>query len=275
MDISNLVRTEGARRGLRYETIRTYVNCLNKFFKVYRLDPFEVKKSDIFRYLDQMQKWNRSDNTINVHISALKFFYENVLNKKLTINIPTMRVRRKLPTFLTKEEIERLFLAISNHKHQLMVKFLYATGMRVGELVCIRVKDFEFNDNYGWVRDGKGGRDRLFVVALKLKDELLRWIDKNGLKHDDWLFPGQSGHISTSTVQWVIKKAVKQAGIHKNVHPHTLRHSFATHLIENGYAVTEIQPLLGHGNISTTMIYLHMASPDLLKVKSPYDLLAA
>ena len=113
------------------------------------------------------------------------------------------------------------------------------------------------------------------VSSKKLKQELLHGIAKNKLNADDWLFLGYGrSHYSTSSIRTIIKKASKLAGIKKNVHPHTLRHSFATHLIENGYAVTEVQPLLGHNNIDTTMIYLHMASPNLLKVESPYDSLS-
>jgi integrase/recombinase XerD len=137
----------------------------------------------------------------------------------------------------------------------------------------LKVQHFEFNDNYGWIRDGKGGKDRLFVLAKKLKGEILAWISFNRLASHDWLFPGQGRHMSTSTIQLIIKKATQQARLNKRVSPHTLRHSFATHLIENGYAVTEVQPLLGHNSVNTTMIYLHMASPNLLKVQSPYDAL--
>jgi integrase/recombinase XerD len=274
MDVAYLIRKGGRSRGLRNETIKTYITSVNKFFRVYRLDPRHIAKKDIVQYLQQLRKWGRADSTINVHLNALKFFYEKVLGKKLTVNIPQSRIPKKLPAFLTQDEIKRLFSAIGNHKHLLMIKFLYATGMRVTEFVQLKVQHFEFNDNYGWVRDGKGGKDRLFVLAKKLKGEILAWISSNKLASHDWLFPGQGRHMSTSTVQHIIKKATQQARLTKRVSPHTLRHSFATHLIENGYAVTEVQPLLGHNSVNTTMIYLHMASPNLLKVQSPYDALA-
>jgi integrase/recombinase XerD len=249
MYVPELIRKWGLRKGLRHETIKTYVTCINKFLRIYGLDPRAVTKHDIVNYLDCLKKWDRSDSTINVHLNALKFLYEHVLNKKLTINIKHKRIRRQLPTCLTKEETGRLFDAINNPKHKLIVQFLYATGMRVSELVSLKVRDFEFDDNYGWVRDGKGGKDRLFIIAKKLKSELIEWISVNKLNSEDWLFPGQcSNHISTSTIEFIIKKAARKAKIRKNIHPHTLRHSFATHLIENGYAVTEVQPLLGHGS---------------------------
>jgi len=274
MDLSELIRKEGYKRGLREKTIKTYVCCVNYFFRICKIDPKSVKKSDIENFIGILRKWNKSDNTVNVYVNSLKFFYEKILHKRLTVNIAHTRVRKKLPDFLTRDEIKRLFRFINNASHRLMISFLYATGMRVNELVSLKVKDFEFDNNYGWVRDGKGGKDRLFIVSLKLKDELNLHIMNNGLKHNDWLFLGNNAsHYSVSSIQSIIKKAAKNAGIKKNVHPHTLRHSFATHLIENGYAVTDVQPLLGHSSITTTMIYLHMASPQLLKVKSPFDTL--
>jgi len=274
MNIPELMIKEGLRKGIRNKTIKTYVTCVNKFFRIYRKDPKQISKNDIENYLHRLIKWGRSGSTINVHLNALKFFYEKVLKKKLTINIKHTKVKKRLPEVLTKEEVKKLFSVIENEKHQLMIKLLYATGMRVGELVSLRVRDFEFNKNYGWIRDGKGGKDRLFIIAIKLKLELISWISQNKLTNDSWLFPGQGrNHISVQTIQAIVKNSTRKTGISKNVHPHTLRHSFATHLIENGYAVTEIQPLLGHNSANTTMIYLHTASPQLLKVKSPFDTL--
>ena len=274
MNIPELMVKEGLRKGIRNKTIKTYVTCVNKFFRIYRKDPKQISKNDIENYLHRLIKWGRSGSTINVHLNALKFFYEKVLKKKLTINIKHTRVRKRLPEVLTKEEVSKLFSVIENEKHRLMIKLLYATGMRVSELVSLKVKNFEFNKNHGWIRDGKGGRDRLFIIAIKLKLELINWISQNKLTDDDWLFSGQgNSHISVQTIQAIVKNSTRKTGISKNVHPHTLRHSFATHLIENGYAVTEVQPLLGHNSINTTMIYLHTASPQLLKVKSPFDTL--
>jgi len=272
MNIAELVRKQGFRKGLRHETIKTYITTINKFLTLYHIDPREVTKYDVSNHLENLKKWNRAPSTINVHLNALKFLYEQVLHKKFTLNMQFEKVRKRLPEFLTKQETSKLFQHIHNDKHKLIVKLLYATGMRVGELVKIKVKDFEFDNNYGWVRDGKGGKDRLFVISKKLKSELVCWISENKLNINNWIFKGQgTSHYSTESIRLIIKKAARKAGISKNVHPHTLRHSFATHLIENGYAVTEVQPLLGHNSLNTTMIYLHMASPQLLKVKSPYD----
>ncbi len=233
-----------------------------------------ITKREVQEYFDDFIEKGRPGNTINVHLNAVRFFFEEVLKKRLTVNIAYSKTPKRLPEFLTKDEVVRLLDSISNHKHKLMVAFLYATGMRVGELVSLKVRDFEFNQNYGWVRQGKGRKDRLFIIPQKLKGELLDWIEKQKLNSDDWLFTGYgTEHISTATIQAIVKDSTRKAKIFKKVHPHTMRHSFATHLIQNGYAVTEVQPLLGHSSLQTTMIYLHLAAPELLKVKSPFDAL--
>ena len=191
-------------------TIKTYNYCLRKFFRTHRKDPKLITKKDVQAYLDQLIEWNKSRSTINTNLNAIKFFYEQVLKKRLTVKVRHSKVVKKLPTFLTQEEIKNLFTKIQNDKHLLMIKLLYATGMRVSELVSLKVRDFQFNNNYGWVREGKGGKDRLFIIAEKLKLELQRWISNNDLSLDDWLFHGQSGrHISTSTIRAIIKKAAK------------------------------------------------------------------
>ena len=255
MDVSELIKKEGLRQGLSPRTIKTYTYCVQKFLRIYHKSPHEVTKNDIEKHIQTLIEQNSSGNTVNVYINALKFCYEDVFKRSLTININFMKVHKRLPEFLTQQETVKLFQAISP-KHQLMIKLLYATGMRVSELVGLKIKDFEFDNNYGWVREGKGRKDRLFVVAVKLKEELLDWIKTKGLGAEDWLFPGNgSSHYSPASIRLIIKKAARTAGIIKNVHPHTLRHSFATHLIENGYAVTEVQPLLGHGNIDNCAAY--------------------
>ena len=272
---SELIKKEGLRRGFSPKTIKTYCFCVEKFLSFYRHKELKcITKKEIQEYFDDFIDKGRPGNTINVHLNAVKFFFEEVLRKRLTINVTYSKIPKRLPEFLTREEVMRLFDSISNPKHKLMVTLLYATGMRVGELVSLKVRDFEFNQNYGWVRQGKGRKDRLFILPEKLKMELLARIEKQKLQPDDWLFTGYGkNHISPATIQVIIKDAAKKAKITKNVHPHTMRHSFATHLIQNGYAVTEVQPLLGHSSLQTTMIYLHMAAPELLKVKSPFDML--
>jgi len=185
-------------------------------------------------------------------------------------HIKFSKTPKKLPEVLTKEETIQVLSSIKNPKHKLMIILMYSSGLRVSELVNLKLKDLQLEKNFGWVRGGKGNKDRLFIIAKKLKKELTDYIKENNI--NDWLFPGQKNyHISTQSIYLIVKHAAKKAKIQKRVHPHTMRHSFSTHLVENGYDVASIQYLLGHKSPETTMIYLHMASPKMINVESPYD----
>jgi len=275
MDLVELVKKELLRRHYSLKTVESYVFCLRKFLLWCKdKEPRRITKHDIKDYLTMLCEKNLAASTLNLHQQALKFALMNVLNKRFFINLPYSKLPKKLPEVLTQEEVIRLFKAIDNPKHSLMVRLMYSAGLRVSELVNLRVKDFEFDKNYGWVRKGKGNKDRLFVLSEIIKHELVDFIRLNGVGYDSWVFQGRVyGHLTTRTIYAIVKQASLKAGLDKNVHPHTLRHSFATHLIENGYNLVKVQALLGHSSPDTTMVYVHMASPDLLGVMSPYDFL--
>lgn len=271
MDVPELIRKEGLRRGLSHKTIKTYRQCVKKFFMQCPKDPKEIKKQDIRDYLDKLIEKGSAGNTINVNLNALKFLYEDILNKRLMLRIKFSKTPKIKPVMLSKEEVLRLIGAVKNQKHRLMVKLMYSAGLRVNELVNLKPEHFDFKNNHGWVRKGKGRKDRMFIIAECLKNELVRHIAEHCQNKLVYLFRGQKGHITTATVRAIVKQAVKIAGIKKNVHPHTLRHSFSTHLIENGYDVASVQSLLGHSSAETTMVYVHMASPRMINAKSPLD----
>ena len=274
MDVAEIIRKRGTLKGLSPRTIKTYTFAVKKFLRVYRKTPYQVSKNDLEGYLLKLLERGSSGNTVNVYLNAFKFLFEECLGRKLTVNIGFSKTPQRLPEFLTQEEIIHFFSCIKNKKHKLMLSLLYSAGLRVSELVNLKVKDLQLTEGYGWVRLGKGKKDRLFNIADKLKDELKIWIHENNVKPDNPIFSNYNGRkMSTETIRKIVKEATKKAGLSKNVHPHTLRHSFATHLIENGYAVTEVQPLLGHNRIETTLIYTHLAAPNLLNTKSPFDTL--
>ena len=269
--VIEMMHKDGKRRNYSPRTIETYNHALKKFFRIYQTDPRNIKKKDIEHYVDQLILWNKSSSTINIHVSALKYFYEKVLNKKCTVNIPIAKNVKRIPDYLEKEEIVSLLKAISSQKHKLMISLLYSSGMRVSELLNLKVKELDLKLLQGWVRDGKGRKDRPFIIAKSLLQELKEWTLK--LKNNDYLFSNNNQPMSPSTVRVILKKASKNANIKKNVHPHTLRHSFATHLAKSGYSASEIQPILGHKSIETTLIYTHIAKLQLLNIKSPFDTL--
>ncbi len=272
MSIFDAVRKKGLLRGLRPLTIQLYAACLRRFFCTVHKLPHEVRKNDIEDYLYLIKKRGASGSTLNVYLNALKFFYGQILHRRLAVHLQFSKIPKRVPDFLEQDEVVRLFAAIKNPKHQLMVRFFYSAGLRVSEFLKLRVCDLALEQGYGWVRNGKGGKDRLFIIAENLKEEVGRWIKKNGLSEISFLFTNWHGQqYDASTMRAILKKAAKRAGIKRRVYPHLLRHSFATHLGQNGYAVTHIQPLLGHSRPETTMQYLHVAYPRLLDVKSPYD----
>ncbi len=275
MEIEDLIWNAGLRRGLRSETIKTYVYAVGKFLRTCQLEPHKVTKQDIERYLIQLIRWNRAGSTINVYLHALQFFYRNVLGKRILVTMPPIKLRKRLPESLSQGEMSRFLAAITNSKHRLIVIFTYGSGFRVGEVVNLKVKDLDLVTGYGWIRDGKGGKDRLFIIPEKLKAEIQGWIQNQGLQPEDWLFSGyQQQHYSDSSVRKIVEQARLQAAISQHITPHTLRHSFATHLLENGSSLIEVQGLLGHSRIETTMRYVHVARPKLANVQSPYDTLA-
>ncbi len=276
MFIPELIRKEALRQGLRPRTIQTYQQCIGRFFRRCHKDPLAVRKDDIKHFLDLLIERGAPGSTINVYLNALKFFYEQILHRKLTVNVRYSKAPTRLPEFLTQEEIAAIFAAIDNHKHSLMIRLLYSSGMRVSELLNLKVKDLDSAFRHGWVRNGKGGKDRPFIIAAKLQHELKVWVEQNKLHYDGFVFWSYDRkQYDDSSVREILKRAAKKANIQKKVYPHMLRHSFATHLLEQGYAITDVQPLLGHSRLETTLVYTHLAAPKLLAVQSPYDALTA
>lgn len=273
MDILESYKKELLRRKYSIKTIKTYLFCIKKFLKQYQKDPRKIKKTDITKYLNKFIEKDTPGSSINVNLQALKFLTEEILHKpRRFYHIKYSKTPKKLPEVLTKKETIKIIQEIKNKKHRLMIKLMYSSGLRVSELVHLKVQDFNFENNFGWVRKGKGNKDRLFIIAKKINQDLINHIKENKLNNNDWLFKGQKlSHYSTKSIYLIVKKATKKAKIQKKVHPHTLRHSFATHLIENNYDVISVQSLLGHNSPETTMIYLHIASPNMLKIQSPLD----
>jgi len=271
MDELYLLKKEALRRGLSHRTVVTYCQCVKQFMRRCRKDLLKVGKKDVTGYIDSLVEKGVCGNTLNVHINALKFLFQEVFGRRIMFRIRYSKTPKALPVFLTRSEVVRLFRAVNNHKHRLILELMYSAGLRVGEVVRLKKQDLELERGVGWVRKGKGGKDRPFIIARLLGPKLRAHI-KNYCKDQDYLFVGwKNTHLSIRSVQGIVRHAAIRAGIRKRVHPHTLRHSFATHLVEDGYEVCAVQPLLGHSSAETTMVYVHMARPALLGVRSPYD----
>lgn len=169
---------------------------------------------------------------------------------------------------LSKEEIKKLIDAADFEKTKLMIKTLYSTGLRVSELTNLTPKDIDFNENNGFVRSGKGKKDRRFFLSQSLSKELKKYLENN--PNNKYLF-SEDKPLTSRNIQTIIKRLGKKANINKKITPHSMRHSFATHLLENGANLAEIQQLLGHENLETTRIYVHISQEQLKKIKNPLD----
>jgi len=268
MDVIENMKREMFRRKLSPRTIKTYLEYVRKFLLFCKKEPKKFSKVDIKYFLDQYACRGASGNTINVVNNALRFMMVEVLRKSLRLNIRYSKKPKCLPTVLTKEEALMLINSITNAKHRLMVSLMYGAGLRVSEVLKLKKENLDLENNFGWVRRGKGNKDRPFIIPLAIKNELYNHLNNI----DSYLFKGRNnGPLSVKSAQVIVEKAAKKAEINKNVHPHTLRHSFATHLIESGNSLTAVQSLMGHSEARTTMTYIHLAAPKLINIKSPLD----
>lgn len=271
LDIDESIKKEGNRRRFSPKTIKTYQNCVKKFLLFSGKTIDKISKKDAREFLSYLaNKRKVAGSTLHVNHMAIRFFLEDVLNKRMRLNIKYSRNPRKFPIALGKIEIKNLLNSIENEKHRLMAELMYGAGLRVSELINLKIKDLELDKNYGFVRNGKGGKDRLFIIDPLIKDKIKKLIIEENLENEGYLFKSnRNKKYNVASLRKIIKNAGKRAGIKKNISCHTLRHSFATHLIQNGYDVSAVQAMLGHKSPETSMIYIHMASPNMINIKSP------
>ena len=251
-------------------TLRNYVNFNRKFLEYIKKNPENITEDDVKLYLSEKLA-DSSSSTAIIFLSALRYAFSNILKKDITYGIKRPRKEKRIPTVLTKEEVFKLINAFSSKKSRLMISFIYACGFRVSELTNLKTKDLNFEEKIGNVRQGKGKKDRVFNIPEFLLEDLKEQVESQKKINQEYLFTGPNGRLSSRNLQKMVQKAAIKAGIKKEVHPHTLRHSFATHLLENGTDIRKIQVLLGHSSISTTEVYTHVSREELKKIKSPID----
>ena len=254
-------------------TVRTYISFFKKFMRYFfPKDLQDITEDDIKKYLlELVEKQKVSYSTQNQAINAIKFYYEQVLEQnKGDYWIDRPKKEKKLPEVLSKEEVLRILQSAGNLKHQTIIALLYSAGLRRSELLNLRVRDVDFDRKQIWIRGGKGKKDRITLLSSSLHKSFKAYL--NQYKPNYWFIEGSKRKkYSASSVAAVVKKAAVAAQIRKNVTPHMFRHSFATHLMDNGVDTRIIQKLLGHSSIQTTAIYTHVSQNDLQKIISPID----
>lgn len=255
-------------------TTRLYLHAVSAFAKHFRKPPDQLGLEQIRQYqLFLVKEKEASHSTCVQVVCALRFFYTHTLHRKIEIGrIPFPRRERKLPVILSREEVKALLEAPSKPRDRAVLAVMYGSGLRVAEVTQLKAGDIDARRNVLRVRQGKGRKDRQTLLPPMLL-ELLRayWRSE---RPDPWMFPSGTDRtrpIAPKVIYLACRRAAQKAGISRPVHPHLLRHAFATHLLESGTNLPTIQVLLGHANLETTARYLHVADVAVRSTRSPLD----
>jgi len=266
------LKNELKLRNFSERTIKAYVFYNQQLVEYVGKDPTAVKESDIKNYIRYLlEERGVAPATARLAVNALKFYYRQVKKRRFNYLLRLPKRQKRLPVVLCKEEIAKLLLAVKNLKQRLILGLAYSAGLRISEVVGLKVEDIDFYQAVLWVRQGKGRKDRQTILSARIIGGLKRQV--SGKSAGDYIFSGQQPgqHLSSRSAEKIFAVALKNAKINKVVTFHSLRHSFATHLLEQGTDLRYIQELLGHKNLSTTQIYTHVSSQQLSQIKSPLD----
>ncbi len=285
------LETELKLKGFSQKTISAYIFHNQKFLEFIRSrsnasfqtslkqggnkrQPENITQADIKAYLAHLiSEKKQSPASVNLTLCALKFFYEEVLEKDIFRKISTPKQEKKIPTVLTKKEIFSIINSIKNKKHKLLVELMYSSGLRVSEAVALKIENINLDERIAKIVAGKGKKDRLVILSRNLSKHMKKYLEKRKFQ-SPYVFQTQKNkqeHLSIRQAQKIVNKAAKKAGIQKRVFCHALRSSFATHLLEAGTDIRVIQELLGHSSIATTQKYTKVSTEQLKKVESPLD----
>lgn len=269
-----VLEKELALRKYSRKTIKAYLHYNEDFLKATGKSPKNIDQEGIRDYLFRLvEQRGISTSTLNMAISALKFHYGGILRKNFVYEIKRPKKDKNLPVILSREEIAAILSALSNIKHKIILVLLYSAGLRVGEVVKLRPEDIDSNRKLIHIRGAKGRKDRYTLLSNVALEVLRQYYAE--YHPGEWLFSGAKPgtHLSTRSAQAIFEQAREEAGIKKQVSVHSLRHSFATHLLESGVDLRYIQELLGHKSSKTTEVYTHVSTKGLGAIRSPLDVL--
>jgi len=253
------LKQEMKLRGFSNKTVKSYLYYITEVLKFASKSPKNITGEDVRNYLEKKADNGKSSSTLNIAYSALKFYFEKILRRRFFANIPRSKKAKKLPEVFTKEEVKKILSTVQNVKHKLLLGLMYSSGLRVSELINVKVMDFNFKDKLLKVRQSKGKKDRITILSDKIAPVLEKYIKNKEI--DDYVFESnRGGKLTQRSAQKIFSGALKDSGIKKKASCHSLRHSFATHLLENGTDIRYIQELLGHARIETTQVYTKVAS---------------
>ncbi len=261
--------------GMRYSwsSVKTYVRCFKRYVEIIGVEKVKkMERSEIQDYFNDLSKEDVALSTLNQHINAVKFYYEKILRwARAKYEVQRPRKSSSLPKVLSQGEMRRIFEQLDNLKHRTMVYLTYSGGLRLSEVCNLELSDIDFDRMQIHIRDSKHNNDRYVPLSEVIAQLLKQYIEQFKITY--WLFEGQfkGEPYSPRSLQSVFKRAKEKAGIRKKATFHSLRHSYATHLLEQGTDVRLIQELLGHSDIHTTLKYTHVTQESLRRIKSPLD----
>lgn len=265
-----LNKTERILRLRNYspKTCKAYLLYIKEYIKFSKSVGIKTKQKALEDFLLDKHERKQSPQTINLALNAVKFLYAEVLNDPQKIDIKFAKRNKKLPIVLSHAEIERIIQMTDNSKYKLMISLGYACGLRVSEVVNLKVADLDIDELVVHIKDSKGKKERISVLPNKLQNDLQNIIA--GKTMNDFVFASnRGGKLTTTSLQKMFRKSFGKTKINKPATFHSLRHSFATHLLENGTDVRYVQELLGHSNIRTTQLYTQVTNPKLKNIRSP------
>lgn len=265
-----LNKTERVLRLRNYspETRKAYLLYIKEYIKFSKKAGIKDKQKAIENFLLDKHKRKQSPQTINLALNAVKFLYMEGMKDPQKIDLKFAKRSKKLPVVLSHAEIKKIIEATDNAKYRLMISLGYACGLRVSEVVNLKVADLDIDELVVHLKGAKGKKDRISVLPEKLQDTLRNVVA--GKNTNDFVFDSnRGGKLTTTSLQKMFRKSLAKTKISKTATFHSLRHSFATHLLESGTDVRYVQELLGHSNIRTTQIYTQVTNPKLKNIKSP------
>ena len=249
-------------------TRKSYTGCLRRFLQKHPDEMNNPNQLSIENFLLDLYEKDSSARTVTSYLQALQFYYRDVVGVNVDMKIKTPKRPSRLPVTLSHKEIERILSCVSNEKHRTMIALAYGSGLRVSELTDLRTGSIDFDEGIIYVYQGKGKKDRITLLPQTIIEELRKCT--TGKCPSDYLFESErGGRLSTRSIQKVFERAMKSADIKKPATFHSLRHSFATHILEQGTDLRFIQKLLGHANIRTTQRYTHVSTASLRAIQSP------
>jgi len=275
LEAVNALHEKLVLKGYSTSTLKTYKSFFRKYVSYFNTrDLLSIEKTEIEGYLYKLiQKEQLSESAQNQFINAIKFYYEQVGGQPRTYyNIQRPKSTKNLPNVLSREDVKKILSQPQNIKHRAILACIYSGGLRISEVVNLRIEDIRSQEGYMYIKNSKGKKDRRTMLSSTLLSLLRSYYKAN--KPSYWLFEGQTGgQYSISSIRSIFRKAVKTARINPWATPHTLRHSFATHLLQQGVNLRQIQELLGHSSSKTTEVYTHILSVNNKEIENPLDVM--